>query len=101
MSILDEYLRKTLTASSAEIAGLWYRLNVLFWGMLVLTAIMFVIGLFLLAEPFFRPSGQDFTQEHKFWVQPFVGGADLILLFLAQPINRLKKWAIPVRLLLH
>lgn len=88
---LDDYLRKTLTASSSEIAGLRNRLNVLFWGMLVLTVIMFAVGLVLIAEPFLRSSEQELTATPLFWVQPVVGGADLIILLLARPIDRLRK----------
>lgn len=88
---LDDYLRKTLTASSTEIAGLRDRLNVLFWGMLILTVIMFAVGLILIAEPFIRGGELNISKSPEFWVQPVVGGADLILLFLARPIDRLRK----------
>ena len=85
------YLESTLSEGRTEVTRLRNGLNVSYWALVILSVIMFGVGIGLLIVPIYlgvrNPSGEELGASG---ITGGLGIVDLVALFLLRPIQRIQ-----------
>jgi hypothetical protein len=85
-----DYLTKAMHESKGEFVHLRRKLSITYWIIIILSVIMFALGLVLLSVPIAAAFGGNIEQLNSLISAGF-GIADLTALFLFKPIERIQK----------
>lgn len=87
---LIDFLKKTMEEGKREVVGLRAKLGHTYWLLVILSIIMFFLGIALLSVPLFAAFKGEIS-ELKSLIAAGFGIADLASLFLFRPIERIHK----------
>ncbi len=85
-----KYLQGTMSEGKIDLKGLRRKLTVTYWVIIILSIIMFIVGLALISVPFLSAFGSG-GKELSSLISGGFGLADLTALFLFKPIERIHK----------
>jgi hypothetical protein len=83
-----EYLQKSMMEGKGELSGLRRQLSSTYWIIIVLYIAMFVVGLVLISVPVVAAFRGQITEVQSLVAAGF-GIADLVTLFLSQPLLKM------------
>lgn len=88
---LMEFLQKTLDEGNRALAGLWNQLTITYWLIVCASICTFLAGIVLISVPAINALSKDQSLEwHHLFASGF-GVADLAVLFLFRPIERMQE----------
>ena len=85
-----EFLKGIMNDGKVELGGLRRKLSVTYWVIILLSIIMFLLGIVLLSVPIFAALSGKISELHSLITAGF-GVADLAALFLFQPLERIHR----------
>lgn len=88
---LVSHLDKILDGEREELHALRYKLAVTYWVIVVLSIIMFVVGIALLGVPVVKGYGNASGEMWQSLISGGLGVADLAALFLFKPMERIHR----------
>ncbi|MEA2003810.1 MAG: hypothetical protein U9O53_02515 [archaeon] len=87
---LIRFLQNTMKDGRSEVDGLRKKLGYTYWILVILSIVMFVLGIALLSVPVFAAYQDDIDRSESVIAAGF-GIADLAALFLFRPVERIHR----------
>ena len=85
-----QQVQSTISAGATEVAGLRRKLGITYWLIIVLSGLMFLMGIILISVPAIAAFRGQITELQSLVAAGF-GIADLAALFLGRPIERIHR----------